>query len=142
MNVRFFLINLSSITVLVLDIMISTLFNSYRLINIIDWSLTIEIYVILLTFFCRIRPHIFIIDNVTQSSSRNNSHKLPIPLPDILYQYDGDSKLWMVVINEANALGSLVNEYLSPTVDSELFLLEKNCTNACWTLRHSNIFRW
>ena len=31
----------------------------------------------------------------------------------------------MVVINEANASGSLVNEYLSPTVDSELFLLNK-----------------
>ena len=29
------------------------------------------------------------------------------------------------MINESNALRALVNEYLSPTVDSELFLLNK-----------------
>ena len=29
------------------------------------------------------------------------------------------------MINEANALRALVSEYLSPTVDSELFLLNK-----------------
>ena len=43
----------------------------------------------------------------------------------MLYQYDVDSKLWIDVINEANALRDLINEYLSPTVDTELFLLNK-----------------
>ena len=31
----------------------------------------------------------------------------------------------MDVINEANVLPAIVNEYLSPTVDSELFILNK-----------------
>ena len=118
MNVRFFIINLSSIMVLDLDIMISTLLNSHGLINITHLSLAIEIDVIPLTFFCRVRPHVFIIDKKTQSSSRSNSHKLPISLY-------GGSKLQIDVINEANALRTLVYEYLSPTVDSEIFLLNK-----------------
>ena len=59
MNVRFFIINLSSIMVLDLDIMISTLLNSHGLINITHLSLAIEIDVIPLS---RIRPHVFIID--------------------------------------------------------------------------------
>ena len=61
----------------------------------------------------------------THSSSRNNSHKLPIPFSDMLYQYDGGSKLWIDLINEANILRALVNDHLSPMVDSELFLLNK-----------------
>ena len=43
----------------------------------------------------------------------------------MLYQYDWGSKLWIDVINEVSALQALVNEYLSPMVDSELFLLKK-----------------
>ena len=43
----------------------------------------------------------------------------------MLYQYDGDSKLSIEEINKANALRALVNEYLSPTVDSEMFLFNK-----------------
>ena len=56
------LVNLSSITILVLDILISTLLNSYWLINIIHLSLAIEIDDFLLTFFCQITPHVFVID--------------------------------------------------------------------------------
>ena len=92
--------------------------------NIIHLSLAIEI-IVFPFFFCRIRPHVLIIDKDTQSSSQNNSHKLPIPLLDILNQYNEGSKLWIDVINEANVLQALVTEYLSPTVDSELFLLKK-----------------
>ena len=43
----------------------------------------------------------------------------------MLYQHDGGPKFCIDVINEANALWALVNEYISPTVDSELFLLNK-----------------
>ena len=61
----------------------------------------------------------------TQSSNLNNSHKLPIPLSDMLYQYDRCSKLYIDVINDTKALRTLVNEYLSSTVDSEMFLFNK-----------------
>ena len=43
----------------------------------------------------------------------------------MLYQYDGYSKLYIDVINDTKALLTLVNEYLSSTVDSEMFLLNK-----------------
>ena len=43
----------------------------------------------------------------------------------MLYQYDGDSKLSIDVINNINALRALVNEYLLSTVGSEMFLLNK-----------------
>ena len=40
----------------------------------------------------------------------------------MLYQYDGDSELSIEEISKANVLRALVNEYLSPTVDNEIFL--------------------
>ena len=43
----------------------------------------------------------------------------------MLYQYDGGSKLFIDVINDTNALRALVNEYLSSTVGSEMFLWNK-----------------
>ena len=43
----------------------------------------------------------------------------------MLYQYDGDSKLSIEEISKANALRALVNEQLSHTVDSEMFLFNK-----------------
>ena len=43
----------------------------------------------------------------------------------MIYQYDGDYKLSIEEMNKANALRALVNEYLSPTVDSEMFLFNK-----------------
>ena len=43
----------------------------------------------------------------------------------MIYQYDGVSKLSIDVINDTKALRALVNEYLSSTVDSEIFLLNK-----------------
>ena len=48
-----------------------------------------------------------------------------MPLSFKLYQYDGGSKPLIDVIDEAKALRALVNEYLSSTVVSELFLLNK-----------------
>ena len=61
----------------------------------------------------------------SQSSSRNNSHKLPLPLLDMLYQYNGGSKLSVNVVNKTNVLRALVNEYLLSTVGSDMFLLNK-----------------
>ena len=58
-------------------------------------------------------------------SSLNNSRKLPLPLSDNLYQYDGDSKRSIHMINEAKALRALVNEYLSSTAGSKLLLSNK-----------------
>ena len=109
MNFMFFLVSLLS-TVWSLDIEDSTLFNLYWLRKIFHLSLEIEVDVFPLTFFCWIIPHFFIIDKKTQSWSRNNSHKLPIPLSDILYQYDGDYKLSIEEIKKANTLWALVNE--------------------------------
>ena len=43
----------------------------------------------------------------------------------MIYQYDGDYKLSIEEMNKANALRALVNEYFSPTVDSEMFLFNK-----------------
>ena len=126
MNVMFFLIYWLLTTILILTIAISTLLNSYWLKNVIHVSFSIEIDVFLLTFFWQIRPHIFSIEKNRQSSSLNNSHKLPLPLPDNLYQYNGSSKLSIDVINyEANTLWALVKEYLSSTTGSELLLLNK-----------------
>ena len=62
MNVMSFLIGLLSIAILVLEIIISTLLNSYWLKNVIHLSFSIEIEVFPLTFFWRIRPHVIIID--------------------------------------------------------------------------------
>ena len=67
MNVMSFLIGLLSITILVLEIIISTLLNSYWLKNVIHLSFSTEIEVFPLTFFWRIRPHVIIIDLKTQS---------------------------------------------------------------------------
>ena len=119
MDVRFFLINLSSITVHVLDIMISILLNSYRLINIIHLSLAIEIDVIPFIFFCLIRPHVFIIDK---------KHNLQVEIIHINYffHYHICYTNTMKVLNfELTWLRALVHEYVSPAVDSELFLLNK-----------------
>ena len=127
MNIMWFIVGLLSITILVLNIMVSLLMNSYWLKNIIHLSFSTEIHVFPLTFFWRIRPHVLIIDKNTQFSSRNNSHKLPLP-------YDGGSKISIDVINEANTLRDLVNEYLSFTVGSEIFLLNKfvRMTGGCF----------
>ena len=62
MNVMFFLVDLLSITILVLDTIILTLLNSYYLKNVIHLSFSAEIDVSLLTFFWWIRPHVLIID--------------------------------------------------------------------------------
>ena len=62
MNIRFFLINLSSMTVLLLHIVISKLLNWYWVINIINLCFLIAIDVILLSLFCRIRQYVFILD--------------------------------------------------------------------------------
>ena len=43
----------------------------------------------------------------------------------MLYQYDGCSKISIDMINDTNALRVLVNEYLSLTVGSEIFLWNK-----------------
>ena len=43
----------------------------------------------------------------------------------MLYQYDGDSKLSINMINDTKALQALVNEYLSSKVGSEMFLWNK-----------------
>ena len=43
----------------------------------------------------------------THSSSLNNSHKLPIPLSDMLYQYDGGFKFSINLINDTKALRAL-----------------------------------
>ena len=43
----------------------------------------------------------------------------------MVYQYEVGSKLSIDVINKANVLRALVNEYLSSTVGSEMFLLNK-----------------
>ena len=43
----------------------------------------------------------------------------------MLYQYDGDSKLSIDVINDTNVLRTLVKEHLSSTVGSEIFLWNK-----------------
>ena len=43
----------------------------------------------------------------------------------MLYQYDGGFKLSIDVINDTNALRALVNEYVSSTVGSEMFLWNK-----------------
>ena len=50
---------------------------------------------------------------------------MPIASSDMLYQYDGDSKLSIEEIGKANILRTLVNEYFSPSVDSEMFLFNK-----------------
>ena len=104
MNIMWFIVGLLSITILVLNIMVSLLMNSYWLKNIIHLSFSTEIHVFPLTFFWQIRPHVLIIDKNTQSSSRNNSHELLLPLSDMLYQYDRGSKLSIDVINKVNIL--------------------------------------
>ena len=43
----------------------------------------------------------------------------------MIYQYDGDSKLSINMINDTKALQALVNEYLSSKVGSEMFLWNK-----------------
>ena len=43
----------------------------------------------------------------------------------MLYQYDGGSKLSIDIINDTNAFRALVNEYLSSTGGSGLFLWNK-----------------
>ena len=43
----------------------------------------------------------------------------------MIYHYDGGFKLSIDVINDTNALRALVNEYLSSTVGSEMFLWNK-----------------
>ena len=43
----------------------------------------------------------------------------------MLYEYDGGSKLSIDAINDTKALRVLVNEYLSTTVGTEIFLLNK-----------------
>ena len=43
----------------------------------------------------------------------------------MLYQYDGDSKLYIDVTDDTNALRALVNEYLSSTIGSEILLWNK-----------------
>ena len=68
-----------------------------------------------LVIFLRIRPHVLIIDKKTYSSSLKNSHKLPINLSDMLYQYDGCYKLSIGAISDTNAFRVLVKENLSST---------------------------
>ena len=43
----------------------------------------------------------------------------------MLYQYDGGFKFSINLINDTNALRALVNEYMSSTVGSEMFLWNK-----------------
>ena len=97
----------------------------------------------LLAFFWRIRPHVYSIDKDTQSSSLNNSQKVPLPLSDKFYQYDGSSKLSIAVISDTKVLRVLVNMYLSFTTGSELLLLNTlvRMKNR-WAFRHIYIFRW
>ena len=125
MNVIFFAIGLLSIAILILDITISTLINSYWLKYIIYLFFSTDNDVFPLTFFWRIRPHVLNIDKHTQYSSRINSHKLPLSLLDILHKYDWGYKPSINVIKKTNALRALVNEYLSSTVGSEMSLLNK-----------------
>ena len=85
MYVIFFLVFLLSITALNLDVDILTSHTSYWLKNAFHLSFSTLIDVFPLIIFWRIRPHVFIIDKKTHSSSLNNLHTLPIPLSDMLY---------------------------------------------------------
>ena len=129
------------VTTLTLYLVISTLDNSYWLIKEIYWYITIDTIIFSLTFFWRIRPHIFNIDKITQSSSLSNSQKLSASLSYKLYQNDGDHKLSIDAISEAKALWALINEYLSSTTGSVNCTLEQICMNNRSTSRHSHIFR-
>ena len=106
-----------------LDLIMSTLDNSYWLIKETHWSITIDTVIFSLTFFWRVTPHVFNINKKTESLSLSNSQKLSAPLSDKLYQNDGGSKLSIDVISEAKALFALVNEFLSSTTGRELLLL-------------------
>ena len=127
MNVILFLVFLLSITLVNLDLDILTSHTSYWLKDAIYLTFSTIYEVFLLIVFWRIRPHVLIIDKKTHSSSLNNSHKLPIPLSDMLYQCDVCSKLSIDAINDTNTFRDLVKKYLSSMVGSGMFLLNKQC---------------
>ena len=130
-NVVYFLVILLSIITVNLEVDILTSHNSYRLNNAFHLTCSIIYDDSPLIIFWRIRPHVLIIDRNTYYSNLNNSHKLPIPLSDMLNQCDGGSKLSIGVISDAKALRALVKEYLPSTIGSGMLL----CLNFVRTKR-------
>ena len=61
----------------------------------------------------------------TYSSSLSNSYKLTLTLSDKLYQHDESFNVSIDVISEDKVLLTLVNEYASSTIDSEMLYLNK-----------------
>ena len=98
------------------EVDISTSHNSYWLNNASHLRRSIVYDDFPLVIFWRIRPHVLIIDKKTYFYNLNNSHKLPTPFSESLYQYDGGSKLSIDVISGINTLRALVKEYLSSTI--------------------------
>ena len=93
----------------------SVLTNNY----IIYLFLAIDIDIIPLPLFCWIRSHVFIIDK---------KHNLQVEIIHINYffHYHICYTNTMKVLNfELTWLRALVHEYVSPAVDSELFILNK-----------------
>jgi len=131
MNVISFLFFILSVTIVNLDVDISISYTLYWLKNAFHLRCSIIYDNFPLVIFWRIIPHLLIIDKKTHCSNLNNSHKLPIPLSDMLHQCDEGSKLSIDVISDTNALRALVKEYLSSMIGSGMLL----CLNFVRTKR-------
>ena len=91
------------------EVSISKSVNWYLVKN--DFHLSFRIYMVMLPqrSWYHIRPQIFKIDDNIHSSTRRNSHKLPVLLLDILYQSEGWLDFWTDTKNDASVLRVLVN---------------------------------
>ena len=135
MNVISFLLFLLPVTIVNLEVDISTSYTSYWLKNAFHLTCSPIYDIFPLINFWRIRPHVLIIDKKRHYYNLNNSHKLPILLSDMLYQCNGGSKLSIDMISGTNAFRALVKEYLLSTIGSGMLF----CLNLVRTKRRLSV---